>query len=866
MKENRIDDRREAVERVAMSKKWLKDNAILCWILVGFFVTLVGTGLVFSSMDKNIDAQNDETMREVGSLYVSSIARQVENHSKTYFESNFALIGQMLDMALSRNGEKEQVEYLQSKLQENYFYLSLIRADRKTEMILGDSSYVAYDQAALEDALERGENKVILIQNGERDKAAAMVLSREFSLGGQSYVGLMCGFPTKDLNSVFNLAYGDENLTYSFMIRKQDSAFVVRNEGAFRQTYFERVHDMYQNYQGMTAQDYIDEIASAMKENRACEAEFMMNGEKRMFYATPVPYSDWYLLTFIRYGEIDNILGDNNARRNSISTRHIGVLGALFLVVFGCYAWVSYGLLKKMQEKEHEAMMASKAKSDFLSNMSHDIRTPMNAIVGMTEIARAHLDDRERIENCLNKITLSSRHLLSLINDVLDMSKIESGKISLSMMQMSLQESMEKIVMIAQPQVRSKRQKFDIYLQDICAEEVYCDNLRLNQILINLISNAVKYTQEEGEIFLILSQEPSPMGDEYVRNHFRIKDNGAGMTEDFIKVVFESFSREDRKRTRKEEGTGLGLAITKHLVEAMGGTIEVRSKLKEGSEFHVTLDLKRGDMEKGDMLLDHLNVLVVDDNEEQCRNAQEMLQEIGAEAEYVVNGEQAVEKVREIPDRYDVILIDWQMPGLNGVETAREIRKYTGNDIPLILISAYDCSDFEEESKKAGINGFIAKPLFKSTLFFGIKQYIENKIESKKTEIKKEGFDGEHILLAEDNELNAEIALEILTSAGLSVKWVENGELCVKEFEDSEEGQYQVILMDIRMPVMDGYEATATIRALDRADSDIPIIAMTADAFAEDVARAMACGMNGHIAKPLDINRLLTILKSELEV
>ncbi|MDE6849300.1 MAG: response regulator, partial [Ruminococcus sp.] len=541
------------------------------------------------------------------------------------------------------------------------------------------------------------------------------------------------------------------------------------------------------------------------------------------------------------------------------------IISIIFFIIFSGYALFSYGQLKKQQKLKEEAVSANKSKSEFLSNMSHDIRTPMNAIVGMTDIARSNIDDKERVEMCLQKITRSSRHLLSLINDVLDMSKIESGRMTLSMVQISFRESIENIVSVIQPQINSKHQKFDIYINNIISENVFCDILRLNQVLINLLSNAVKYTQVEGEISLSLSQEESPKGEEYVRNHIIVKDNGIGMTQDFIKVIFDDFVREDSGRVSKEEGTGLGMTITKHIIDVMGGTIDVESRLNEGSEFHVILDLKKGDADIHNMNLNGMKVLVTDDDEELCLSVMQSLEEIGTEAEYVTNGLQAVEIIKNNPDKFDVILVDWHMPDMNGVETARNIRQHTTSHTPVILISAYDISEIEEEAKDAGINGFISKPLFKSTLFFGIKQHIENESQLEIYNEKSPEFNGERILLAEDNELNSEIAMDILTEAGLVVDWAENGQLCVEMFSKSETGYYSAVLMDIRMPVMNGYEATRNIRALDRSDSGIPIIAMTADAFAEDIAKAKECGMNGHIAKPIDVNALFYLLNKELK-
>lgn len=720
------------------------------------------------------------------------------------------------------------------------------------------------DMERFEEFMQIGEDKVILTVNDSNDRIIEMVKFRDFTIGDTEYCAILCGVAPETLNTVLNLFYSEE-MVYSFVIRKQDGAFVVRNEDAYRDTYFDRINAMYEDYDGMTADNYINEVSRAMKNNETYKASFKINGDSRMLVAQPLSYSDWYLITFMSYQEMGGLLNENNSMISHIFNQYLIIICIVFLIVFSSYAIYTYGQLKKQQKLKEEAIAANKSKSEFLSNMSHDIRTPMNAIVGMTDIARSNINDKEKVDICLQKITRSSRHLLSLINDVLDMSKIESGKMTLSMVQISFRESIENIVSVIQPQIKSKHHNFDIYINNIISENVYCDNLRLNQVLINLLSNAVKYTQSGGEISLSLSQEESPKGNEYVRNHITVKDNGIGMTQDFVKVIFDNFVREDKKRVSKEEGTGLGMAITKHIIDVMGGTIDVKSVPDKGSEFHVVLDLKKGDTDVNNMNLDGLKVLVADDDEELCISVMQSLKEIGTEAEYVTDGMQAVEIIKNNPDKFDVILVDWRMPDMNGVEIAKKIREYTTSDIPVILISAYDLTEIEEEAKDAGINGFIPKPLFKSTLFFGIKQHIENESQLEIYNEKSPEFNGERILLAEDNELNSEIAIDILTEAGLVVDWAENGQLCVEMFNNSETGYYSAVLMDIRMPVMNGYEATQNIRALERSDSDIPIIAMTADAFAEDIAKAKECGMNGHIAKPIDVNALFYLLNRELK-
>ncbi len=492
----------------------------------------------------------------------------------------------------------------------------------------------------------------------------------------------------------------------------------------------------------------------------------------------------------------------------------------------------------------------------------------MNGIVGMTTIAIANIDNTERVKDCLDKITLSSKHLLGLINDVLDMSKIESGKLTLNMSQISLRETMDSIVNIVQPQVKSRQQHFDISIQNILTEEVHCDSVRLNQVLINLLSNALKFTPEGGSIKVFLEQEESPVGDDHVRCHFRVKDNGIGMTKEFQEKIFDTFTREEKAQIDKIEGTGLGMAITKAIVGAMNGTIELQSEPGKGSEFHITLDLEKADTTEADMVLPAWRVLVVDNNEDLCLSAVSSLKEIGISAHWATDGKKAVEMVRKCHDEgqdYEVVLLDWKMPEMDGLHTAREMRKLLGQRVPILIISAYDWSDIEEEAKEVGIQGFISKPLFKSNLYLGLKRYMLDEVsEESHEDTKVQKFVGKKILLAEDNDLNWEIAEDLLSEAGFELERAENGKICVEKFEQSAIRFYDVILMDIRMPVMNGYDAAVAIRALPREDANLPIIAMTADAFSDDIQHCLDCGMNEHVAKPIDVNRLTQLLRKYL--
>ena len=449
------------------------------------------------------------------------------------------------------------------------------------------------------------------------------------------------------------------------------------------------------------------------------------------------------------------------------------------------------------------------------------------------------------------------------------MSKIESGKMTLSTEQISLREVVEGIVTILQPQLHLKHQKFDVFIRDISAEDICCDSVRLTQILLNILGNSVKFTPEGGSIQLSLYEEASPKGEPYIRIHLVVEDNGIGMTPEFQERIFDSFSRADSKRVQKTEGSGLGMAITKYIVDAMEGTIKVQSELDKGSRFHVILDLKKAQLQEVDMVLPGCRVLVVDDDPQLCESTVAALSSMGIYADWTLDAKSALEQMAlrfESQEAYQLILSDWKLPEMDGIALARKIRSIYGNELPVLLTSAYDWSEISAEAKAAGVTDFLSKPLFRSTLFYGLKPYLSGVTASLPVASKSQAdFIGRRILLAEDNDLNWEIASELLSDLGLTLTWAENGEICLEKFQASEVGFYDAILMDLRMPVMTGLEATKAIRALNRPDAKtIPIIAMTADAFAEDIQNCLNSGMNAHVAKPIDLDEVSRLLKKHV--
>ena len=528
---------------------------------------------------------------------------------------------------------------------------------------------------------------------------------------------------------------------------------------------------------------------------------------------------------------------------------------------------------RALQEAFDAANRANRAKSDFLSKMSHDIRTPMNGIIGMTAIAAAHVDDSERVRDALGKIASSSRHLLSLINEVLDMSKIESGKINLNEEDFNLSELVKDLLVMVQPQIKEHGHDLQVHIMDLEHEDVIGDSLRIQQAFVNIMGNAVKYTLDGGNIRLTVTEKP-------IHRHligcyeFIFEDNGIGMSEEYMKHIFEPFSREEDSRSSKIQGTGLGMSITQNIVRMMDGDIQVESEVGKGSRFTVTIYLKLQDKEGLSCEeLAGLPVLVADDDQICCETTCKMLDEIGLDSEWVLSGQEAVKRVadrEQEEDPFYAVVLDWKMPGMDGVETARELRKIVGPEVPLIILSAYDWSEIEKEARTAGIDAFLSKPLFKSglvRLFRELKSgKIENDVESQLEEVAKNDYSDKRVLLVEDIELNREIASEILGMTGIQIEEAEDGRSAVEMFMASENGYYDVILMDVQMPVMNGYEATAAIRALDREDARaIPIVAMTANAFAEDVKEAKLAGMSEHLAKPFDLEKLMKVLKRYLD-
>ena len=525
-----------------------------------------------------------------------------------------------------------------------------------------------------------------------------------------------------------------------------------------------------------------------------------------------------------------------------------------------------------LSEAVHAAETANRAKSTFLSNMSHDIRTPMNAIIGFTTLAVSNIDNKEKVRDYLGKILASSNHLLSLINDVLDMSRIESGKIHLDETEVNLSDVLHDLKTIVSGQIHAKQLELYMDAMDVTDEDVYCDKTRLNQVLLNLLCNAIKFTPAGGTVSVRLKQLTSKKRG-CGQYEIRVKDNGIGMSPEFVKKIFEPFERERTSTVSKTQGTGLGMAITKNIVDMMGGTIEIQTEQGKGTEFIVCVPLRiqseRRPVEKI-AALEGVKALVVDDDFNTCDSVTKMLIKVGMRSEWTLSGKEAVLRARqsmEMGDAFHAYIIDWRLPDMNGIEVTRQIRSL-GDDTPIIILTAYDWSDIEVEARAAGVTAFCSKPMFMSDLRQTLMTALGQKVTGEEEELlpnKSENFKGKKILLVEDNELNREIAMEILGEYGFQVDTAENGAVALQRVSTSAPGCYDLVLMDVQMPIMDGYEATRQIRALENpALAGIPILAMTANAFEEDKKSALDCGMNGFLSKPIIMEELVHELQKIL--
>ena len=565
--------------------------------------------------------------------------------------------------------------------------------------------------------------------------------------------------------------------------------------------------------------------------------------------------SDWSIISYIPLKSIN---------KNEVDWTLMGVvaIGLVSLLILDIIFFARFN--KKLAETAKTAESASRAKTVFLSTMSHDIRTPMNAIIGLTTIAEKNANEPNLVSDNLKKIRLASNHLLTLINDILDLSKVESGRFSLSPVVFSIVDTAENLVNISQPMVRQENIDFRFRSKNITNEYLYADQLRINQIFINILSNALKYTPEGKSVYVDLCQAQSQK-EGSVKLIYTVADTGIGMSSEYMQEMYSPFTRQTDSRINAIQGTGLGLAITKKMVDLMNGTIECESQQGKGTTFTVTLDICTSDKNEEEMVLPSLNLLVIDDDHVLLETASDTLTALGSSPDLADSGEAALEKIRakkESGNPYDLIILDWKMPDISGLALTKKIRQIAGEKLSIILVSAYDWTQIEDNAREAGVNGFISKPLFRSSLYKKISEIMKIEKDDSNQEENNSELSGMKVLIAEDMDVNWEIIHTLLEMYGIESERAENGKIAVEKIRNASPVSYDAVFMDIQMPQMNGLDATRQIRKLDNSfAAKLPIIAMTADAFSENVSECLEAGMNGHIAKPIDINQVINELK-----
>nr|WP_325184148.1 response regulator [uncultured Oscillibacter sp.] len=845
---------------------------------IGVAVVICLNILIFSLLAISVNRMGEDTIEDIGTDYMDGMNEQVSLHFETVIDLRLTMAESIAHIAEgeadSGFGSRDEIEY--GARARHFLCAALYGADGSIEMIYGDPVELNHPEPFLK-SLERGERRAASSTDANGENVILFGVPCAYPMSdGELSLGIVVGLSSRYMGEVLFLE-SDTSRMYSFVIR-EDGSYVVRDRSGEENNYFDRIHRIFQG-RSEAADECIRQMKTAMSAHEDYSVILKSGDTRGHLYCTDLPYCEWYLVTILPFDRLDQEISGMSRRWLTMvyaaSFAAVAMLFYIFLQYLRVFREQVAELRRVNAEMDEarraaetarkEAERANAAKQDFLSTMSHDIRTPMNAIIGMTSLAAANTQNPERVQSYLRKIALSSKHLLGLINDVLDISKIESGKMTLNVEPMSLRETMDSIVNIIQPQVRARRQHFDAAAYEILSEDVCCDSVRLNQVLINLLGNAVKFTPEGGSVQVVLSQEAVPEDDGLVRTRFLVRDTGIGMSKEYQKVVFDSFSREDDTRVQKTEGSGLGMAITKYIVDAMGGTISVRSEQGRGSEFCVVLDLAKAAERERIPGLPDWSVLVVDGDERLCVNAVRALEALGLHAAWCLSAGRAAELIAG--GGYQAVLLGWELPDMNGVEAARALRAKHGESCPALLLAACDWSGLEEEARGAGIAGFLSKPLFPSVLADALGALAGGRAEEAGggEAAVDTALRGRHILLAEDNELNWEVARELLADLEMEIDRVENGQSCVERFHRSPVGYYDAILMDVRMPVMDGCEATRAIREMDRRDRSLPIIAMTADAFSEDIQKCLTCGMNDHLAKPIDLDSVARKLKKYLK-
>ncbi|MCI8296574.1 MAG: response regulator [Lachnospiraceae bacterium] len=842
------------------------ENRITRFLMSSLIGVSIFCMVIFGGQTVWSNRMGADAIKDIGVIYMSGMSEQIATHFGTTIELRLSQVSALVDSVPPqrvREDDQAKIALTYSARSRGFSYLAFYTEDGECEMIFGADMESGMPEAFLR-SLKSGEEKVSAGTDAQGTPVVMMGVPAAYPLGeGRTSVALVAGLPTSYLRDTLALNVDTSMVDYS-IIRRDGSFIIQSQEMDGSDNYFDRVGSVYEQVDGKAPDRYVEELTAAMDRRKDYTGVVQSNAGYKNLYCTALPNSEWYLLLYMSHNTLDETIDRLGMRWTVVSIGGCGLILGVLLLVFLGYFRLTRQQIHDLDEAKRTAERASQVKSEFLSNMSHDIRTPMNGIMGMTTVAIANLHNTPQVRSCLKKINVSSQHLLGIINDMLDMSKIEGGELSLNVEPVSLREVFHNVLTIIQPQIQEKGQHFQIYTQGVFCENVLADMVRLTQILLNLLGNAVKFTPKGGHIQAALCEEPSPKGEGYVRSHLYVQDDGIGMGEELQKRIFEPFVREDSARVQKTAGAGLGLTIVKNIVDAMQGAIRVESTPGKGSVFHVILDLERTHIQEQELKLPERKVLVVEEDGKIRETAAEMLTSLGLLAECAPDGAEGIRLARERHGEhkdYQIVLLEYSLPDQDYRQVIRKLQDVVGSEVPILLLFDGDWGEVEREARAAGAVGCIAKPLFISSLYYGLRRYAEAETAQQAEEEEQFDFSGRHILMAEDNELNWEIASELFVGLGVELEHAEDGKVCVEMFRASPAGWYDAVLMDLRMPNMNGFEAATAIRGLPREDAgQVPIIAISADAFYDDIQRCLDCGMNAHTPKPIDIREVARLL------
>ncbi len=835
------------------------------WVVLGLVVLIVV--LMISSFWFLTTAQKttENSVYDVSEVYLQELTKQKINQFQINLENQVRQLRiaiATLDAEDTSSKEKLQNCIKETNKVSEFDFFALLDNEGiiYTESdVINDSSQYPFINRDLK------KSKVSLEKVDENNMIMVMVPLEDTSFEERKIIGAVAGVNAGTFSEKVFTQYDFGRIFCEVIMA--DGSFVIK-------TNHNHLKEKFNLFSGLGKEAVfgdgfsIGKVKSDIDSGKSGVASYYLKDILHYTYYAPIEGTDWYMKTTIHYDLVSSKIDAVRQTMTRNSLVQLALVVLMLLAVFGIYLSVRRKN-DKLNYQRIQAEESNRAKSTFLSNMSHDIRTPMNAIIGFTNLAIQSKESMERVQGYLAKILASSNHLLTLINDVLEMSRIESGKIYLEETECNLSEILHDLNTIIIGQIEGKQQELLMDAVDVMNEDVYCDKLRLNQILLNLLSNAIKFTPSGGKISVQFKQkEEAPEG--YGAYELRVKDSGIGMTQEFADKVFTPFERERTSTVSGIQGTGLGMSITKSIVDLMDGRIEVNTAPEQGTEFiiHVNFRLQETQREYTPIAeLTGVKALVVDDDFDACDAATRMLLKLGMQSEWTLSGKEAVLRTKQsvsLNDAFGVYIIDWRLPDLGGVEVARQIRAIVGDSAPILIMTAYDWSNIEDEARAAGVNAFCSKPIFMSDLQATLSKAIGQQVmipEASEEPVDTVDFTGKRVLLVEDNELNREIANEILSQAGFEIEAAEDGSIAVEMVEQSAPGYYDLILMDVQMPIMNGYEATRAIRSMeDKELASTVIIAMTANAFEEDKKAALEAGMNDHIAKPIDIEVLFEVL------